>query len=220
MTDFISEYDKYKDKKDEYVEYLKQIIIDSNESLEGNIFYPHKTLNLLPTLKAKQANLFCYGKQAKTKICEIGFNAGHSAMVMLLGRDQGPVDFTIFDINEHKYTMPCYKYIQSKFSHVSFEFIEGDSTKTMPRWIRLHPHLIGTYDVVHLDGGHSEYCIMNDMKSSDMLVKKGGIIIIDDTNISHINAHVQKILLSGKYEEITNIVKTTRYLHRIIRKLG
>ena len=65
-----------------------------------------------------------------------------------------------------------------------------------------------------------QYCIMNDMKSSDMLVKKGGIIIIDDTNISHINAHVQKILLSGKYEEITNIVKTTQYLHRIIRKLG
>ena len=218
MTDFISEYEKYEDKKNEYVESLKQIILDSNESPEGNIFYPHKTLNLLPTLKAKQANLFWYGKQAKTKICEIGFNAGHSAMVMLLGRDQGPIDFTIFDINEHQYTMPCYNYIQSKFSNVSFEFIKGDSTKTIPKWIRLYPHLIGTYDLVHLDGGHSEYCIINDMKSSDMLVKKGGIIIIDDTNISHINMQVDKILALGNYEEVTEIVKTTQYLHRIIRK--
>lgn len=215
----ISEYDKYEDKKNEYVEALKQIIIDSKESPEGNIFYPHKTLNLLGTLKAKQANLFWSGKQATAKLCEIGFNAGHSAMVMLLGREQRPLDFTIFDIGEHKYTKPCYNYIQSKFSHVSFEFVEGDSTKTIPEWIKLHPSLTGTYDVVHLDGGHSEHCILNDMKHSDILVKKGGIIIIDDTNIPHINKHVEKMLLSGRYKEITDIVKTTQYIHRIIQKI-
>jgi predicted O-methyltransferase YrrM len=219
MSELISEYDKYEDKKNEYVESLKQIIIDSKENPEGNIFYPHKTLNLLPVLKAKQANLFWCGKQATTKLCEIGFNAGHSAMVMLLGREDTPLDFTIFDIGEHKYTNPCYNYIKSKFPSVSFEFVEGDSTKTMPSWISSHPELIGSYDVVHLDGGHSEHCILNDMKNSDILVKKGGIIIIDDTNISHINKYVEKMLTSGKYEELKHIVKTTQYLHRIIKKI-
>jgi len=219
MTDLISEYNVYEAEKDKHVEAIKQIIIDSNESPEGNIFYPHKTLKLLGTLKAKQANLFWSGKQATGKLCEIGFNAGHSAMVMLLGREQIPLDFTIFDIGEHKYTKPCYNYIQSKFSYVSFEFVEGDSTKTIPEWIASHPQVAGTYDVVHLDGGHSEHCILNDMKNSDTLVKKGGIIIIDDTNIRHINVHVEKMLLSGRYKEITDIVKTSKYLHRIIQKL-
>lgn len=219
MTDLISEYDKYQDKKNEYVESIKQIILDTKETPEGNIFYPHKTLNLLPVLKNKQANLFWCGKQATTKLCEIGFNAGHSAMVMLLGREEKPLDFTIFDIGEHKYTKPCYNYIKSNFSNVSFEFIEGDSTKTMPKWIASHPELAGTYDVVHLDGGHSEHCIVNDMKNSDILVKKGGIIIIDDTNLRHINERVENMLVSGKYTEIKDIVKTTQYLHRIIQKM-
>jgi predicted O-methyltransferase YrrM len=219
MAGIISEYDIYQSEKDKHVESIKQIIIDSNETPEGNIFYPHKTLDLLPTLKAKQANLFWFGKQATTKLCEIGFNAGHSAMVMLLGRNSTPLEFTIFDIVEHKYTKPCYNYVKSQFSHVSFEFIEGDSTKTMPEWIGLNSSLAGTYDVVHLDGGHSEHCIMNDLKHSDILVKKGGIIIIDDTNLRHINAHVDKIISSGKYKEINDIIKTTRYLHRIIQKI-
>jgi predicted O-methyltransferase YrrM len=219
MEGIISEYDLYHSEKDKHVECIKQIIIDSNETPEGNIFYPHKTLDLLPTLKAKQANLFWFGKQATTKLCEIGFNAGHSAMVMLLGRNSTPLEFTIFDIVEHKYTMPCYNYVKSQFSYVSFEFIEGDSTKTMPEWIRLNSSLAGTYDVVHLDGGHSEHCIMNDIKHSDILVKKGGIIIIDDTNLMHINAHVDKIISSGKYKELKDIIKTTRYLHRIIQKI-
>ena len=89
----------------------------------------------------------------------------------------------------------------------------------MPKWIESHPQLAGTYDVVHLDGGHSEHCILNDMKNSDILIKKGGVIIIDDTNLKHINAHVEKMLVSGKYIEIKDIVKTTQYLHRIIQKL-
>lgn len=39
--------------------------------------------------------------QANTKICEIGFNAGHSAMLFLMGRDKTSADFTIFDIGHH-----------------------------------------------------------------------------------------------------------------------
>lgn len=219
MTDPTSQYNMYETKKNEYVKDLKDIIIKSKETLEGNVFYLHKTLTEIPELKAKQINLFWCGKQIKTRLCEIGFNAGHSAMLMLLGVEQMPIDFTIFDIDQHKYTEPCYNYIKSKFPNVSFEFVKGDSTKTMPEWINLHSSLVGTYDVVHLDGGHSEECILNDIKHSDILVKKGGLIIIDDTNMQHINKHVNHMVSSGKYKEVTDIVKTTKYLHRIIQKL-
>jgi hypothetical protein len=134
MIEATQQYNMYETKKNEYVKDLKEIIINSKEILEGNVFYPHRTLTEIPELKAKQINLFWCGKQVKTRLCEIGFNAGHSAMVMLLGIEQMPIDFTIFDINQHKYTEPCYTYIKSKFSNVSFEFVKGNSIKTMPRY--------------------------------------------------------------------------------------
>lgn len=152
------------------------------------------------------------------KICEIGFNAGHSSLLLLLGRDDTHIDFTIFDIGHHPYTKPCVKYIESQFQHVEFEYIEGDSTLTMPKWIESNPLQIGQYDVVYIDGKHSEYCISNDMKNADLLVKKNGILIIDDTNMHHINNHVDLYVSNGKYKEM-NVLRTTGYPHRIIQKI-
>jgi len=162
-------------------------------------------------------NLFWCGKQASAKICEIGFNAGHSTMLMLLGKDKTPLDFTIFDIGHHSYTKPCLDLIKSRFQHVNFEYIEGDSTLTMPKWIEDNQTLLGLYDVVHVDGGHSEHCISNDMKNADLLVKKHGILIIDDTDIHHINMYVDTYISSGKYREM-DVLKTKGYPHRIIQK--
>lgn len=201
-------------EKQDYLDDLKKIIIESKTPLEGNSFYIHQSLNLYPDLYTKQLNLFWCGKQG-SRICEIGFNAGHSCLLMLLGRDTTPMDFTIFDIGEHAYTRPCFEYMRSQFQHVRFEFIEGDSTVTIPNWIEAKkPEL---YDVVHVDGGHSEHCITNDMKNADALVKMDGIVIIDDTNCEYINKCVELYLSTGKYSEI-HVLKTKGYPHRIIRK--
>jgi hypothetical protein len=139
-------------------------------------------------------------------------------MLMLLGRSTTPLNFTIFDIGEHPYTKPTYKYIKSKFSHVNFEYVEGDSTVTMPQWINTHSEMIHKYDVVHVDGGHSDHCISNDMKNTDLLVKINGIVIVDDTNSDVINSYVDKYISSGNYVEI-NLLQTVGYQHRVIRKI-
>jgi hypothetical protein len=199
------------------LDHLKTLIVESNASLEGNSFYVHDSIELYSDLYTKQLNLFWCGKQASTKICEIGFNAGHSTMLMLLGKDKASLDFTIFDIGHHSYTKPCLDFLKSQFSHVNFEYIEGDSTLTMPKWIEDNQTHLGLYDVVHVDGGHSEHCISNDMKNADLLVKKDGILIIDDTNMHHINMYVDTYISSGKYREM-DVLKTKGYPHRIIRK--
>jgi hypothetical protein len=217
-----NEYNDCGHEKQDYLDDMKKIIIESKTPLEGNSFYIHQSLSLYPDLYTKQLNLFWCGKQGEQgeqkqgkRICEIGFNAGHSTLLMLLGRDKSPVEFTIFDIAEHAYTKPCFEYIQSKFQHVRFEFIEGDSTVSIPKWIEsTRPEL---YDLVHVDGGHSEHCINNDMKNADVLVKGGGIVIIDDTNCEHINKCVDSYLSTGNYIEL-NVLKTKGYPHRIIRK--
>jgi hypothetical protein len=221
MSDFdnlqiANEYEALTPVREAFLEDIKQIIIDTKSYLEGNSFYYHNSLHRFAELYTKQLNLFWCGKQANTKICEIGFNAGHSTMLMLLGR-QGPLDFTVFDIGMHEYTKPCLKYLESKFNQVRFEYIEGDSALTMPKWIKDNEAAVGTYDVVHVDGGHSEYCIFNDMKNADMLVKKGGIVIVDDTNIDYINGYVDFYILNGSYREL-NVIKTQGYPHRILQK--
>jgi len=212
-----AEYDACSAQKQVYLDDLKQIVVDSKESLEGNSFYKHASLNLYSDLYAKQTNIFWCGKQATTRICEIGFNAGHSTMLMLLGRDTTPLEFTVFDIGHHTYTRPCLDYMRSKFPHVAFEYIEGDSTATMPKWIRENRHSYESYDVIHVDGGHEEKCIINDMKNADLLVRPGGILIIDDTNYSYINTVVDQYLKSGNYKEL-DVLKTAGYPHRIIQK--
>jgi hypothetical protein len=213
-----TEYENKKDEKNNYLEDLKTIIGNSNASLEGNCFYYDTTLDIFPELYSKQLNLFWCGKQAVENICEIGFNAGHSTMLMLLGRNTTPLNFTIFDIGHHAYTKPCVEYIKEKFSYVNFEYVEGDSTITMSEWINNHKDVMYKYDVVHVDGGHSEHCISNDMKNTDLLVKVNGIVIIDDTNVGYISHYVDLYLSTGNYIEL-QLCSTSGYQHRVIQKI-
>jgi len=201
-----------------YLNDIKEIVLKSEEVLEGNAFYVHTSLDLFPELLTKQINLFWCGMQASTRICEIGFNAGHSTMLMLLGRDTSPIDFTIFDIGDHKYTMPSFDYIVSKFPNVNFEFVEGSSVTEMPKWIFNNSGILGTYDVVHVDGGHTEECISNDMKNADALLRVNGIMIVDDTYEPHINEYVDRYISNGNYIEL-DVLPTEGYTHRIIRKV-
>jgi len=213
-----NEYNKLSDEKEFHLNNIEKIIINSNCNLEGNCFYYHNTLILYPELYNKQVNIFACGKLATSQICEIGFNAGHSTMLMLLGKNHS-IKFTIFDIGYHGYTKPCLNYILEYYKNVNFEYIEGDSTTTIPSWIKENSQNIETYDIVHIDGGHSEYCISNDIKNADILVKKEGLIIIDDTNDDIINKYVDIYLLNNKYEEI-NILQTYGYKHRILKKIS
>jgi predicted O-methyltransferase YrrM len=202
-----------------YLEDLKSIITQEigSDVFEGNCFYHHNSLREFSELYTKQLNLFWCGKPA-TRICEIGFNAGHSSMLLLLGRNRDPLNFTIFDIGHHRYTAPCLNYIRQAFLHVQFEYVEGDSTITMPEWINARPDMKEAYDLVHVDGGHSEYCASNDMKNADILLKIGGTMIIDDTDAPQINNKVNIYVASGRYVEI-NVLKTFGYPHRIIQKI-
>ena len=56
------------------------------------------------------------------------------------------------------------------------------------------------------------------MKNADLIVKKGGIVIIDDTNLPVIDNCVNSYISSGKYTEL-EIAKTVGYPHRIIQKI-
>lgn len=214
----IQEYERHSVEKQQMLDDLKKIIEGFHCYVEGNSFYYDATCNLFAALYTKQVNLFWCGKQANARICEIGFNAGHSSMLMLMGREKTPVDLTIFDIGHHVYTKPCMEYIKQRFPHVTLEYIEGDSTVTMPKWMEEHSQYLGTYDLIHVDGGHSEQCIRNDMKIADMMLQVDGSMIVDDVYAAHINRCVNEYLASGNYKEL-DILPTVGYTHRVIYKI-
>jgi hypothetical protein len=56
------------------------------------------------------------------------------------------------------------------------------------------------------------------MKNADALVKVGGIMIIDDTNIDYINKYVDLYLSSASYIEL-GMIKTVGYPHRVLQKI-
>ena len=213
---------EYADKKEQLELYLNEILFilyKLNSKLEGNCFYVNDTFYRFNDLITKQLNLYWSGKQATKRIGEIGFNAGHSAVLMLLSQDKTNIDYTIFDIGIHPYVKPCLNYVKSKFTSVNFEYVEGDSVKTLPSWIESNANLIEQYDVFHVDGGLTLECITSDMKYADILTKPDGIIIIDDTNYVYINDCIDTYINSGNYREI-QILKTSGYPHRIIQKIN
>ena len=190
---------------------------NTNKEFEGNAFYYHNTQQRFNELLPKQMNLFWAGTRVQTRICEIGFNAGHSALLMLNGCAASDVEFTVFDIGQHNYTRPCLEYIQSQFPNVKMEYIEGDSIVKMGEYIHEHMERCGTYDVVHVDGGHTLECITSDFAHATKLVRQGGIVIVDDTNIDYIDAAVNLAISSGEFTEI-DCFPTVGYQHRLLRK--
>lgn len=196
---------------------LEEIVKDSND-FEGNCFYINKTFTRSPELINKQINLYSLGCKNTTHICEIGFNAGHSSLLLLVGNKSENINITIFDINTHSYVNECYKYICNMFPNVKFEFIEGDSTKTIPQWISKTKNY-EIFDIIHVDGGHQKEIIENDFANSIKLLKKNGIIIIDDVQKEHINNLVNMYIYINVLEEISDLHETTLYPHRILKKL-
>ena len=200
---------------------IENIIKSSGSELEGNCFYYHLTLTRFPSLYNKQVNIFWAGTQARRRIFEIGFNAGHSSMLLLYGAMTNlpeNLEITIADDGFHTYTKPCLDYVQSLFPTVNFRYINGDSRITLPIFLNREGSThIGTYDVVHIDGGHDDSCVYSDLCVGIALLKRGGILIIDDTNQKNIKDATENLIQSGHFY-LTNTLHTQGYEHTILIK--
>jgi hypothetical protein len=215
----IEDYNSSKDRIETFLDDTMKIITStcSSAELEGNAFYYHLSANRFFELFSKQVNLFWCGRQVTKRICEIGFNAGHSAFLFLLGMKSPKVEFTVFDLGEHPYTRPCLEHLKKTFPESNFSYIEGDSTNTLPEWTTSHPEASETYDVVHVDGGHTYECAHSDIMYGANLVRPGGYLIVDDTNVSYISSMVDALVRSEMFTEV-EILRTVGYEHRILQR--
>lgn len=219
-------FNLYNNKINSYYANIKNIIFESIKSydIEGNYTTTYNIINPIDYkyILYKQANLLWCSSliSNNANICEIGFNAGHSSILILEGQNNNTFNYTIFDIGEHKYMRPCFDYIKENYKNANMELIEGNSIETIPKWIETNKNKINSYSLIHIDGGHSLECIDNDMKNADLLIMKEGIIIIDDTNIDYINNYIDYYIKNKNYEEIILLQSNINYTipHRIIKK--
>lgn len=209
----------------EFVERVGEIVKAVGEPLEGNCLFKHQTMDPLPFSELKQRNFLKAGATG-ARICEIGFNAGFSAYLLLSGAVQGSAaanqkpHMLIFDLGEHRYAAPALEALRADVGdRATVEACWGDSRTGVAQWLHSHPTEIGSFDVVHVDGGHSIDCIISDMLSAVILTRPGGLIIVDDVNDLMILDVVNMWVTRGSMEVCLDYLPTFGYQHMILRRL-
>eukprot|EP00953_Heterococcus_sp_UTEX-ZZ885_P001996 1589-Heterococcus_DN1.PRE.3 len=112
-------------------------------------------------------------------ICEIGFNAGHSAIAYLSANPKARI--ISFDIGHHSYTWKALQVLQHFYPDASLQLVIGDSARSIPDFIKLNPHI--RCDLIFIDGGHEYAQAMADLKNMKALANtQGHVLIIDDVS--------------------------------------
>ena len=99
-------------------------------------------------------------KRQPKSIMEIGFNAGHSAL-LFLAITPPTTKVVSFDLGEYAYVFAAKRYIDSLFPG-RHTLVTGDSTVTIPKYEEQVAHRmkdINTappmrFDIIFIDGGH------------------------------------------------------------------
>lgn len=191
---------------------LTKILKGVNEKIEGNLICNIKADNYIIEENKEKIENIRYLVKNKKKICEIGVNACHSLLIMLLINPEA--EYLLFDLGKHKYTSISIDYIKKIFPKSKINIIYGDSTKTLKEYIENNLSENNTYDICHIDGGHTKNIFTNDYYNVKKIIKKEGIIIFDDYNYSDIKNFLNTKLDNNeiiKYINI-NILETDKHL--------
>ena len=150
---------------------------------EGNVWFEGGgNFELSARYAHVRANLVMLSRGA-SNILEVGFNAGHSCVLMLLANPMCKV--TICDNCAHPYTEPCFEYIREAFPG-RVELVKGDSVKTLPEIVRNGTH---KYDMFHIDGNHDFDVVMQDVQNCRWLANPAhNVVVVHNDNLTHIFA--------------------------------
>ncbi len=121
-----------------------------------------------------------------TNVCEIGFNAGHSALNWLVANEHSHV--YSWDIGRWHYTKKMMEYLQKEFPGRLTVFL-GDSTKVVPKVAQENSFKC---DVISVDGGHTFNIARADILNMRAFAHKKTILLVDDTFRSRFGLGIAK----------------------------
>ena len=187
---------------------LQNILRNYNGQIEGNLVcdiaadYYTIDRNLD---KIRNLQYLCKNKK---RICEIGVNACHSLLLMIL---QNPfAEYYLFDLNNHPYTEPCLQYVRDCFPNTKIVTIYGNSMETLPMFCSNHSSEM--FDLCHLDGGHTTDVFTSDYDCMQSLMVPNAPIIFDDYDLPEIKSFIDQKKTDGhivdRCERDIGLIKT------------
>lgn len=196
-----------------HIQGIAHILRNVGECIEGNLICDINPDNFTIERNIAKIKNLQYLVAGKKKICEIGLNAAHSLLLMLLVNPTA--EYTLFDLGNHKYTRPCVEYIRSQFPESKIEIFYGNSVETLAEYIEDHPNQLNTYDLCHLDGGHTEDIFSQDYANVKKLVKESGIVIFDDYDLPAIHSFIDTMVSTDEIVEVKDPELSKTGLHFI-----
>ena len=175
---------------------LEKIVIETKEHFEGNCFYYHGTFRTDKSFFPKQLNIMDIAAKCNN-IIEIGFNAGHSALLMLEANPNANIQ--IFDICEHGYTEKCFDYLNKVYGN-RMTLHRGNSHSTLSNFKNQNPEY--RFDLIHIDGNHSYNHANLDYFISKAMSKPGSYCMFDDLQISYLKSLWDGYVKDGHLEVI------------------
>lgn len=166
----------------DHIANIAAILDKLGERVEGNLICDVTSDNYTDEKnESKIQNLLTLAK-GKSKICEIGVNAGHSLLLMVSVNPTA--EYLLFDLGGHSYTRPCVEYIRNAYPSAKITEVYGDSNLTLRSYVATGE--LNTFDLIHIDGGHETHTVVNDFIYTQFLLKKDGLFIFDDYNFGNI----------------------------------
>lgn len=110
-------------------------------------------------------------------ICEVGFNAGHSATLLLSVNKHAKL--YSFDLGGKAYSLQAIGFVAKTFPD-RFTITVGNSIQTIPRFALEHPGV--KCDLIIVDGGHEFQVSRSDIANFQRLANPAGhVLLVDDT---------------------------------------
>jgi len=120
-------------------------------------------------------------------ICEVGFNAGHSAAVFLNANPDATM--YSFDIGQFPYTISNAGLMKQLFAD-RFEYIPGSSQTSVPEFHSLNPGV--KCDVFSVDGDHSTEGTFADLANFRSMASCRNWVLMDDAGWNSTNSAWQR----------------------------
>lgn len=170
---------------------INQIVMVSGSPLEGNLFYPDGSVpgeSPSPMFQNKRQSLALMALM-QTKVLEIGFNAGHSALLMLAANPS--LELVSIDTGYHAYSQPCADYLRSVYGE-RFSLELGFSQDLLPEWD------LSRFTAFHVDGSHLLIDAAQDMTNIISGSNHGAVIAFDDADTPNLRLMLDALVLTGK----------------------
>lgn len=155
---------------------LNHCVYQSGQALEGNIYYLHHTpwpYAVCADYCAKRCHWHSLAASVD-HVIEIGFNAGHSALLALSANNT--VTYTGIDICYHSYTRGCAGILKQHYGS-RFTFIDLASDLA---WSSVDQPTGRT--LWSIDGGHDADQLARDLRAVRDRAQPGDCLWIDDTS--------------------------------------